>query len=44
MEPLTDKELERERRYAEAGHEATGYIVLRLLATIEALKEQSAPH
>ena len=41
MEPLTDAELERERRYAEDGYQATAYIVLRLLATIDALKVQA---
>ncbi len=35
-EPLTEKELARERRYAEAGHEATGHVTLQFLATIDA--------
>ncbi len=40
VEPLTDKELDRERRYAEEGHECTGPMTLRILATIARLQER----
>ena len=37
-EPLTAKELERERRYAQSGWESTGPVTLRILATVAELE------